>query len=266
MSARKRLFSARPISCALLLLLGQLGCSPKYELLRTLGESEAGASFSAAGGQAVGGTIGVGATDAGGSTAASRSGSGGSDSGGYSSGGTGYGGGGSGGYVSHGGVSSAGGNGLGEACTTHGQCAFGTVCGDYSCQACPAEPASCPGPCAYGFQPLLIVRNGCGLCECVPPSQCTGNADCQNGETCYAGTQCQDGCSDPTCCFGNHCSQPGCEGTRPPLCLAFGCSNGGSCLAACDATSCACDGAGWICENTTGGAPVASCPQACAPR
>jgi hypothetical protein len=219
MSARNCPFSARPASCALLLLLGQLGCSPKYELLRTFEESAGGSSASAggpSGSQVVGGTMSLGATDSGGSAAAS-----GSDSGGYTSGGTG--------------------------------------------QACPAAPASCTGPCAYGFQPLLLARNGCAICECVPPSECSSNADCQSGEICYAGAQCEDGCSEPSCCFGNHCSQPGCAGSRPPLCLAFGCSDGESCLAACDATSCECDGAGWACESTTGGAPVASCPQACAP-
>jgi len=132
-------------------------------------------------------------------------------------------------------------------------------------QACAGAPASCPGPCDHGFQPLLLTRRGCAICECVPPSECRRNSDCQNGEICYAGAQCEDGCTEPSCCFGNRCSPPGCAGTRPALCLAFGCSDGESCLAACDATSCECDGAGWVCENTTGGAPVASCPQACAP-
>jgi hypothetical protein len=223
MPARDCPFSARPASYALLFLLGQLGCSPKYELLRTLEESGGG---SAAGNPSVtAGTTSLGGTDFGGSSASS-----GSDAGGFTSAGTGYAGG--------GGCGSGGGNGLGEACTT---------------------------PCANGFQPLRLVRNGCAICECVPPSECSSNADCQNGDICYAGAQCEEGCSDATCCFGNQCSRPGCGGDLPTLCLAFGCSNGDSCLAACDATSCECDGVGWVCESTTGGAPVASCPQACAP-
>jgi hypothetical protein len=256
MSARDCPFSARLASCALLFVLGQAGCSPKYELLRTLDQGGAGQSFasagSASGNPAVGGATGLGPNDFGGTSASAA----GSDSGGYTSAGTSYGG--VGGY-------GGGGSGLGEACTIHGQCAFGSLCGDYRCQVCPAAPANCPGPCANGFQPLLLARNGCAVCECVPPSECSSNGDCPGDETCYAGAQCADGCSDPTCCFGNHCSRPGCGSARPSLCLAFGCSDGESCLAACEATSCECDGASWACQSTTGGAPVASCPQACAP-
>ena len=257
MSAHACPFPAPRATWALLSLLAPLGCSPKYELLRTSleGTEVAGGATStgsASGAPGVDGTRSPGATGVGGSSA-----SGGDYSGGYTSGGTGYAGGGSGGY---------GGYGLGEACSLSGQCAFGTLCSDYRCQACPAAPADCLGPCEHGFQPLLLTRNGCAICECVPPSECRSDADCQNGETCYGGAQCEDACSGPACCFGNRCSRPGCEGSRPNLCLAFGCSSGESCLAACDATSCECDGAGWVCENTTGGTPVASCPQACSPR
>ena len=98
-----------------------------------------------------------------------------------------------------------------------------------------------------------------------PPSECTVDTECPMDEICYAGVQCQEGCSDPSCCIGNVCSMPGCGASRPPLCLAFGCSDGWACLATCDATRCECDGVSWVCESTTGGAPVASCPQACAP-
>ena len=221
MSRRYCPFSARPASCALLLLLGQVAGSPRYELLRTLEEEGAAGSLSlpsSGGSQAVGGTMSLGGTGSGGNSAGGGSASSGSDSGGYTSGG-----------------------------------------------ACPAAPLDCPGPCEHGFQPLLLARKGCAVCECIPPSECASSSDCPSDEVCYAGAQCQDGCSDPTCCFGNRCSKPGCGVGRPSLCLAFGCSDGGSCLAACDATSCECDGADWACENTTGGAPVASCPPACAP-
>jgi hypothetical protein len=221
------------------LLLAPLGCSPQYELLRTMEEGGAGGSPGgaasgsqslgmSAGGADFGGTSSDGGRDSGGTASGgTESGS----SGGYASGGT--------GYVVGGGSGGSGG--------------------------CPVAPASCPGPCQHGFQSRLMSRNGCAVCECVPSSDCSSSADCQNDEVCYAGAQCEDGCTDPACCFGNRCSQPGCGVGRPPSCLAFGCSDGELCLAACDATSCECDGTGWTCENTTGGAPVASCPQACVP-
>lgn len=197
MSAADSPFSARPARCVLLLLFGQLGCSPQYQLLQTVDEGGIGGNptvaGSSSGNEAVGGAMSLGGTDFGGTSVRGGGDSGGSDAGGFTSGGTG----------------SVGGSG--------------------------------------------------------PASECSSNADCPSNETCYAGAQCEEGCSEPSCCFGNHCSQPGCGANRPPLCLAFGCSKGESCLAACDATSCECDGADWVCESTTRGAPVASCPQACAP-
>jgi len=127
---------------------------------------------------------------------------------------------------------------------------------------CGGAPTACPGPCTHGFQPVLLARNGCPVCECAPPSECSSSADCQNGEVCYAGRHCREGCSEPSCCFGNQCSPAGCS-PNANSCLEQGCVGGAECLAACDATSCECDGSSWICANTTGGAPIASCPQAC---
>jgi hypothetical protein len=242
MSARHCPFSVPQVSGALVLLLAQLGCSPQYELLRTVEEGGAGGNLGGAqpGGTSAGG-VGLGGTPSGGGRDWGDTDSGGADSGGADSGGTDSGT--SGGYAS-GGTGYVGGGGNG---------------------GCPVAPANCAGPCQHGLQPRLMSRSGCAVCECVPPSECSSSADCQNDEACYAGAQCEDGCSDPACCFGNRCSKPGCGVSRPPFCLAFGCSDGELCQAACDATSCECDGADWTCENTTGGAPVASCPQACVP-
>lgn len=274
MSARRRTFSAPLTGRALLLLLGQLGCSPQYELLRTSDGDGAGGASSTSGNPSVGGAASVAGAEFGGNPARAGGDTGGTDSGGFTSGGTGFvssgtsgfdGTSGNGGNGNGGNGNGGGGNALGQACTAHGECAFGAVCSDYRCQACPATPLDCVGPCEHGFQPRRLARNGCEMCECVPGSDCGGNADCPSNEICYAGSQCEDGCNDPLCCFGNRCSPAGCAASRPPLCLAFGCRNGESCLAACDATSCECDGAAWVCESTTGGAPVASCPQACAP-
>ena len=151
--------------------------------------------------------------------------------------------------------------------TTAGGAEYGgTGSGGFSAgdAGCGGAATSCTGPCAHGFQPVSVARKGCAVCECAPPSECSSNADCQNGEVCYAGQHCADGCSDPSCCFGNQCSPVGCA-PNANNCLELGCASGGECLAACDSTSCECDGARWICANTTGGAPVASCPQACTP-
>lgn len=241
MSARNCPFSAPRASGVLVLLFAPLGCSPQYELLRTVEEGGTGGNLGGAASGAQSSGMSAGGAEFGGTSSDGGRDSGGADSGGTASGGADSGS--SGGYASGGTGYLAGGSNGG----------------------CPVAPTSCPGPCQHGFQARLMSRHGCALCECVPPSECNSSADCRNDETCYAGVQCEDGCSDPACCFGNRCSKPGCGVSRPPFCLAFGCSDGELCLAACDATSCECDGADFSCENTTGGAKVASCPQACVP-
>ncbi|HEX2874092.1 MAG TPA: hypothetical protein VHP33_22710 [Polyangiaceae bacterium] len=70
MSARECPFSARGAGCAALLLLGQLGCSPRYELLRSLDEDGAGGSLAVSGGTGstgddVGGSVGTGGNELG---------------------------------------------------------------------------------------------------------------------------------------------------------------------------------------------------------
>jgi hypothetical protein len=274
----KGLFSA-PRWVALLLVLEQLGCSPEYSLLETEklggGSGSGGLSGDGAAGSGTGGVSdSMGGTGAGGLTSGggaggtgfggvqSVGGSGGTNSGGANSAGTS-----SGGIEAGGGVGNAGGfggssAGSGGSCTAHEQCGVERWCSGQTCMSCPAAPASCDGPCAHGFQPVSVNRNGCTVCECAPPSECTTNADCQNDEICYAGQHCRDGCAEPSCCFGNQCAAAGC-GAPPGSCLEFGCRGGTECLAACDATSCECNGGTWSCASVTGGAPVASCPQAC---
>jgi hypothetical protein len=251
---------------ALASALAALACSPEYQLLETLEVSQTA-------GQGVGasgvGASGVGASGgAGPSGGVSPSGGASDETGGHEAGGT-TGVGGSAGEAI-GGEASAGapvggsGGALAGACTTHGDCAPGSRCSGYRCVDCAELSGQCAITCEHGFELVTLERNGCSSCECAPRSACSSNADCDGGETCYAGAQCAEGCADPSCCFGNRCGPTGC-GPLPDVCLAFGCANGDECLAACDRTSCDCDGVSWICQSTTGGAPVASCPQACAP-
>jgi hypothetical protein len=140
------------------------------------------------------------------------------------------------------------------------------VCSASQCVACPTTPTDCDfKSCENGFQRRLADYNGCTVCECAPVSECDRKADCAAGQECYPGSQCAPGCSEPSCCSGNRCGAPGCEGALIPHCVAAGCAGGAVCLAACGAVRCECDGAAWRCAESpaAGGAPGESCPQAC---
>ena len=165
----------------------------------------------------------------------------------------------SGGNVAGGGPASDG------LCFAHGDCPTFSVCQDSQCVSCPAVPALCSGPCPFNFFPLLAERNGCEICECVAPSECVSNDDCQPWEICYAGVQCTQGCTQPSCCSGNQCSQPGCG---PPWdaagCVVAGCPGGGSCLSECDREACDCNGVDWMCVGSIGGVTgTSSCAWTC---
>lgn len=239
--------------CLVVLLLS---CSPEYELLRGPSSGGAAGDGAAGGEEGFGGSVDTGGTDFGGTGV-----------GGTAIGGTGFGG------VDAGGSGAAGGSALGgtgfgaggATCTSHLDCSAGTVCSSSQCVTCPEAPTSCAGPCDHGFEPLLGTYNGCTVCECAPVNACSSKADCALGQECYPGAQCEPGCSEPGCCRGNYCGAPGCAGSPIPHCLVAGCPGGAVCLAACDAVTCECDGTTWQCAQSpsTGGAPSATCPQAC---
>jgi hypothetical protein len=66
---------------------------------------------------------------------------------------------------------------------------------------------------------------------------------------CYPGLFCTDWCppKDPTCCFGNVCSLPGC-GPNTAGCSVTGCPQGQECVEqGCVSGFCDCDGFDWIC-------------------
>jgi hypothetical protein len=132
------------------------------------------------------------------------------------------------------------------------------------CSECSGGTPSCPDTCPDNFFALSIERNGCPVCECAPLSQCVQDSDCQPWEICYAGSQCEDGCTEPWCCFGNQCSQPNCApGIGIGNCAAFGCHAGDTCLSACEEVVCDCNGADWDCAGTSGGETVVDCAWAC---
>lgn len=141
-------------------------------------------------------------------------------------------------------------------CKVHSDCGQGQLCAAGSCIDCKTTSSKCPPDCAWGFSPQPTVHNGCAVCECVPKNECQSDADCGAGSMCYPGAQCDDGCSDPSCCHGNLCSEPGC---KPPgesvSCAVVGCA-AGQCRGdiACKPSACRCNLAsapvtltGWEC-------------------
>lgn len=149
-----------------------------------------------------------------------------------------------------------------RACTAHRDCDAGSVCSSNTCQAC-APSSGCAAACSNGFSSAVVARNGCAVCECVPPSDCRSSQDCPTGEICYAGAQCQDGCATPDCCFGNRCAAPGCAAAAGLNCSAVGCAEGGLCFSACPAVSCVCDGSSWRCADPSSAGSANPCAWVC---
>jgi hypothetical protein len=243
--------------------LGLLRCSPERTVLVTLPTSEAGGATAlsdVAGGGGVGPSAGSGNGDASGAQSGTTS-AGGADAamgGGMPTGGS----------AAIAG-SETGGTAAGASmstCTSHGDCNPGSVCLSNVCQACAAAAMQCPASCPAGFSMALITRNGCSLCECVPPSTCTGDQDCVANEVCYAGAQCQEGCSTPDCCFGNHCDAAGCGSTTGLNCGAVGCPSGGQCFSVCAEPACHCDGTSWHCQGDGAAGSSGSCQWVCTSR
>lgn len=138
------------------------------------------------------------------------------------------------------------------ACKSHADCPDQTVCEGFQCVPCAKSSASaCPSECPWpSWKAQPFNRNRCALCECAPPSMCTSDADCGAGLQCYRGQQCQEGCNDPSCCFGNFCSQPGCENPPALSCSIVGCAIG-PCVGdnACEPAACKCDGKAFECTT-----------------
>jgi hypothetical protein len=124
-------------------------------------------------------------------------------------------------------------------CQTDPDCAEGFWCIQEVCAPCEASV-----DCAF---PLLAVpRNGCTWC--VPLGDCAGDADCPAGNVCYAGLACLPGCSDPSCCFGSLCGEPGCGRPVDLDCSLVGCADSGTCDVNGDWQNCTCTGDSWSCS------------------
>lgn len=138
-----------------------------------------------------------------------------------------------------------------SVCKTHAECALGSVCEGNKCVPCDASAASkCPQECPWSWKAQPLKRNGCAQCECAPPSACQADTDCGTGLRCYRGQLCQQDCTELGCCFGNFCSQPGCEDPPSLSCSLVGCAEG-ICTgdATCDPSPCKCDGKTFECAT-----------------
>jgi hypothetical protein len=136
----------------------------------------------------------------------------------------------------------------GGPCTLDSDCESGTWCRGGTCTTCTAA-----GTCRTGFN--LVKRNGCDWC--VPPNECTTDADCGDVR-CFAGLQCEAGCEgDPLCCYGNHCGKPECGRPTNLDCSIVGCMDGGSCVGSVSVQwdQCGCDDSGWHCDMHDDGGP-----------
>jgi hypothetical protein len=225
-----------------------VACGPEYEVLSTptddKGNTGAGGTAQAQGGSAgeEGGTVGSGGT----TTSGGESGE--TSTGGITTGGS----------TGGSGIAGAGASGgfAGASCGGHADCPELQTCEFSVCAPCADSAIDCSQPCPAQQIRVATIRNGCAICECAPPSECTKDGDCAMGEICYRGAQCEDGCGDSLeCCFGNHCGVPGCSGP-PPSCSLAGCEGGNVCQPTCIEATCFCNGMVWLCSDTgmgTGG-------------
>jgi len=136
---------------------------------------------------------------------------------------------------------------VGEPCATDEDCVTSLICSDEVCTACPEFMR-----CRQGFSALQ--RNGCTWC--APRNDCTSDEECGSGMVCYAGQQCPPGCNDPSCCFGNLCSDPSCPPPPNLDCSLSGCADGSNCVGTGQVGGCACDPSmhTWSCMMQDGAA------------
>ncbi|MEL6178560.1 MAG: hypothetical protein AAFS10_06385, partial [Myxococcota bacterium] len=145
------------------------------------------------------------------------------------------------------------------ACETDDECRAGAEwCEEGQCTECDNSGLFCDLACQEGY--TFAERNGCTPCECVPINECTNDRDCEQG-VCEPGPECLSWCpvGDPSCCYGNTCSEPSaCEGPNPEGCVDTGCPRGQVCsfdTRECVPSSCFCDeeSGTWGCTDDCGG-------------
>jgi hypothetical protein len=86
------------------------------------------------------------------------------------------------------------------ACVKDIDCAPSWVCVSNVCVPCSAAISACDVKCDPALIPLAVDRNGCTVCTCGPPPECTNNTACKIGERCvglkcYACGLVDDGCT-----------------------------------------------------------------------
>ncbi len=219
--------------------MSPLACGPEYEVLSTVEDQGKAGSGATAGRDAEGGTAGINAE--GGASEGAVAGAGGLITGGETFE--------TGGATGGSGMGASGGF-LAVVCSRHSDCPSQQICASGSCTPCMGSAMDCSQPCPAQQVRVATIRNGCAVCECAPPSECSKDADCAMGEVCYRGAQCEDDCGDDLdCCFGNHCGVPGCP-LPIPSCNLAGCEGGNVCEPSCSESTCFCNGMVWLCSDT----------------
>lgn len=133
------------------------------------------------------------------------------------------------------------------SCSSDLDCGPMAWCVNQRCRPCHRPP---PGS---RCELALFFRNGCPWC--VTASNCRSDADCGFGKVCYPGQPCAPGCpsSDPACCHGSICGDPGCPPTAGLDCSLVGCPDGSWCDLVTAGQTCQCSPAGqWLCTQGSG--------------
>lgn len=139
-------------------------------------------------------------------------------------------------------------------CADDRECVEGAEwCVGGRCVECDNSGPACFIVCPAGWS--TYMRNGCSPCDCAPMNACTSDRMCGGLNVCHPGAFCTDWCpDDPSCCFGNTCSMPSCDGPPPVGCFVRGCPEGETCTASgCASSSCTCTADGWACTDDCGG-------------
>lgn len=161
---------------------------------------------------------------------------------------------------------------LGAPCAADGECANGLVCEARVCAACTVAVSRCDVKCVPTEVPVASDRNGCAVCTCAPPPECSIDGDCRLAQRCLSG-KCfacalvDDGCTAP-CPPGqkrfptkrNACAV--CECARPDECrgdadcggTGMTCFAGANCDDGCDGSPACCHGN--VCAPSSCSAPT----------
>ncbi len=134
-------------------------------------------------------------------------------------------------------------------CHVDRDCPATQLCDGARCLPCPFPPdGSACLPCPVPLE--RVVRNSCATCDCRPPSQCHGDAECAAGDRCLPGQACDPACPAPDslACCANACGASSCPFPVPLGCVSA-CPPEVLCPGPCISTACRCDGMTWTCDR-----------------